>query len=248
MKRKKGGIVGRILDHYLRDVINRVNDLETGIRVLVDSPSYVHDQKAGFNGVGGRKRIFRELLDKYDFHHIVETGTYLGDTSGYMAATSGKPVFTCELNPSLYRLAKMRLKDIPSVRLHNMDSRSFLSQLKKNADITGKDCFIYLDAHWGKDNPLREEISLIASSWDQFIIMIDDFQVPGDSGYVHDDYGTLEYVDMPRLKRHHNLRAYFPSMPSGDESTRPTGCVVMARNDPFGERLDEVGSLRRHDQ
>ncbi len=247
MSRKGVGIVRRVLDHYLREELNRVNDLETAVRILVDSPSYVHEPRAGFNGVAGRKKIFGDLLAAFDFRHILETGTYLGDTSGYMAVTSGLPVLTCELNPSLYRLAKMRLKNVPSVRLHNTDSRTFLTQLRSNAEITGNSCFLYLDAHWGKDNPLRDEISLVASAWDRFIMMIDDFQVPGDSGYLHEGYGTLEYIDLPRLKRLYGLRAYVPSMPSGEEPVPPTGCVVLARNDPYGGRLAEVGSLRPHD-
>lgn len=228
-------------------MLNRVNDLETSIRVLVDSPLYVHDDIVGFNGVRGRKKIFNEILNTYSFHHIIETGTYLGDTSGYMTTTSGVPVLTCELNQSLYRIAKMRLKHISSISLHNMDSRAFLMHLSNNTGITKKCCFIYLDAHWGKDIPLREEIMIIASNWDEFVIMIDDFKVPGDDGYAHDNYGTLEYINMPHLRRQYNLRAYFPSMPSTEEPTQPTGCVVMAKKNSFGERLDEVMSLRRYD-
>lgn len=240
-------LIMKIRDHYCRDIINRLNDIETGISVLVNSPSYVHGQNAGFNGVKGRKVIFQDLLSNYKFSHIIETGTYLGDTSGYMAKTSGIQVLTCEKNTSLYSLAKMRLKETRSVCLHNMDSREFLVELSKNPDITQNECFIYLDAHWGKELPLKEEISTIASCWEKFVIMIDDFKVPGDEGYVHDSYGTLEYIDMSKLKTKYNLCAYFPSMLSSKEPKPPTGCVVLVKNNKYAEGLRKINSLRSYE-
>jgi UDP-N-acetylglucosamine:LPS N-acetylglucosamine transferase len=114
-------LINKIRDHYFRDVINRINDLETGIRVLINSPSYVHSEETGFNGQVGRKQIFKDLLTEFRFSQIIETGTYLGDTTGYMARTAGIPVFSCEKNNLLHDLSKMRLKDISSVCLFNKD-------------------------------------------------------------------------------------------------------------------------------
>ena len=237
-------IVRRILEHYFRDVIDRINDLETGVNVLVNSPTYVHAAEVGFNGVEGRKRIFAELIGAGKIKTILETGTYLGDTSGYMATASGVPVLTCEYNKKLYSLAKMRLKDLTSVELYNMDSRAFLRELAKNKEITENECFIYLDAHWGKDLPLKEELEIIASCWSKFVIMIDDFQVPDDDGYVHDKYGTLKFIGMPELKAKYNLSCYFPKMRAAEEPKPPTGCLVLARNDSYGACLQRVQSLR----
>lgn len=241
-------LIKKIRDHFCRDIINRLNDIETGISVLVNSPSYVHDQDYGFNGVNGRKRIFEDLLGNHKFFHIIETGTYLGDTSGYMAKTSGIPVLTCEKNKSLYSLAKMRLKREQFVLLHHMDSREFLVELSKNPDITQNECFLYLDAHWDKDLPLKEEISIIASRWERFVLMIDDFKVPDDDGYLHDSFGTLEYIDMDSLKTKYNLCAYFPSMPSDQETKPPTGCIVLAKNDRYADGLRKINSLRLYEE
>lgn len=241
-------LIKKIRDHFCRDIINRLNDIETGIGVLVNSPTYVHDQDAGFNGVKGRKIIFQDLLSNYNFSHIIETGTYLGDTSGYMAETCGIPVLTCEKNASLYSLAKMRLKKIKFVHLHNMDSKEFLMKLSKNPDITQSECFVYLDAHWGEDIPLKEEISIIASFWEKFVMMIDDFEVPGDDGYMHDRFGTLKYINMDSLKIKYNLCAYFPSMPSSYEPTPPTGCIVLAKNGQYADGLRNIKSLRLYEK
>jgi len=48
-------------DHFFRDILNRINDLETGIRVLVNSPSYHHDDGGGFNGQNGNEAIYRYI-------------------------------------------------------------------------------------------------------------------------------------------------------------------------------------------
>ena len=100
-----------------------------------------------------------------------------------------------------------------------------------------------MDAHWGKDLPLKEEISIIASRWDKFVMMIDDFKVPGDDGYMHDSFGTLKYINMDSLKTKYNLCAYFPSMPSSQEVKPPKGCVVLAKNDQYADGLRKTNSL-----
>jgi hypothetical protein len=193
----------------------------------------------------GRKRIFADLLSGgAGFKTIIETGTYLGDTAGYMAMVSRVPVLTCEQNKKLCSLAKMRLQDIPLVKLFNLDSRVFLRELSKDKSITGRECFFYLDAHWGKELPLKEEIQIITSCWDKFVIMIDDFKVPGDDGYIYDSYGTLEYINMPSLRSKYDLRCYFPAIRSAEESIPSTGCVVLAKDDDYGRRLQDIKSLR----
>ena len=236
----------KIRDHFFRDILNRISDLETGIRVLVNSPCYNHDDGGGFNGQDGRKRIFLDLVDRYDFSCLIETGTYLGDTTGYMAKETGLPVYSCERNPSLFSLAKMRLKGIPRISLSNMDSREFLSGLSNRPEIVENECFLYLDAHWGKDLPLKEEIFLIASRWKKFILVIDDFQVPGDDGYRHEGYGTLQYIEISKLRSSHDLCVYFPAIPSMEERPEATGCVLLAKNDPYAAPLEEIPTIRRY--
>lgn len=236
----------KLRDHFARDLINRINDLETAVRVLVDSPSYDHEKGAGFNGQVGRKKIFQDLLGGFDFSFMIETGTYLGDTTGHLATVSGRPVFSCEVNGALHSLAKMRLKGFPSIYLYNTDSRTFLENLAAKPEVTESECFIYLDAHWGKDLPLKEEISIVASRWEKFIVMIDDFQVPGDAGYAHDSYGTLKYIDYPRLRERFGLCAWFPAIPSNEDPAGATGCVMLAKEGDFSDPLNDISSVRRH--
>lgn len=77
--------------------------------------------------------------------------------------------------------------------------------------------------------------------------MIDDFEVPGDSGYGFDSYGldkslTLDYV-RPSLSRH-DLRIFYPSVPSGEETGKRRGCAFVAPVE-VSEKLEEISGLKK---
>ena len=236
----------KLRDHFLRDLINRINDLETGIRVVVSDPDYRHEARRGFNALRGRQRIFEELATAIAFANCVETGTFLGESTGFMATHTGRPVFSCERNPSLHALAKFRLKAVPQATLMLGDSRALLQELSRKPQVVEGDCFLYLDAHWGRDVPLNEEIEIVATRWKRFVIMIDDFEVPDDPGYTHGHYGTLKAIGMDGLRERHGLRAWFPTTPSREEWAGAPGNVVLAKEGPHGAVLDRMTSIRRH--
>ena len=48
--------------------------------------------------------------------------------------------------------------------------------------------------------PLADEIEIISGGWPDFVIMIDDFCVPGDDGYEFDDYGPGRRLDVEYLE------------------------------------------------
>jgi hypothetical protein len=102
--------------------------------------------------------------------------------------------------------------------------------------------FFYLDAHWYDHLPLAEETEFIFSNFDHFVVMVDDFQVPEDSGYKFDDYGpgrTLTLKDFP-FDRDARVSTYFPARNSNQESGRRRGCAVLASQSmtPVVDRLD----------
>jgi hypothetical protein len=129
------------------------------------------------------------------------------------------------------------------------DSRTFLADLAKREDVPLQNVFFYLDAHWEKDLPLYDEVRLILENWRNSVVMIDDFQVPDDSGYAYDDYGngnclTLDYLK--ELIEKHQLAVFFPSAASGDETGHKRGCVILADKGPAADRLTAVESLRQY--
>ena len=225
----------------------RVGMAEAVVDALLDSPRYKAGEHVGFNGQAVRKTIFRALIDAFDFGAIVETGTWLGSTTGYMAETSGIPVFSGELNHRFHAVARMRLADIPSITLSHADSRRFLADLAGQPELAKMSTFFYLDAHWYSDLPLEDEIEIIATHWPNMVIMVDDFQVPGDEGYGYDNFGpgkvlTLEYI-AGAMKRN-DLSAWFPSVRSSEETGSKRGCVILARHGPDERVLASLGCLR----
>src|SRR5277367_1440023 len=68
-----------------------------------------------FNGQARRQTLFDQLLRELKIVTIVETGTFRGTSTAYMAKT-GLPVFSSELRPCYFHYASLRLANIPNVR------------------------------------------------------------------------------------------------------------------------------------
>ena len=214
---------------------------------------YHFDSAAGnefggpFNGQEGRQEIFWELAGKFRFEAVVETGTFRGTTTAFMAETIDTPIFTVELNPKMFHFAKLRLREYSNVNIACGDSRSFLRELIANPEVPKRNVFFYLDAHWNEDLPLHEEVSIIGKNWQNSVIMIDDFEVPTDAGYEYDDYGEgkrlcLEYLGAD-LKS--DWSVFFPARKSSDETGFRRGCVVLGSR-PLEQELSETRSLNAY--
>jgi predicted O-methyltransferase YrrM len=231
--------------HDLADTRRRLRNVENALDTLIESPVYRAGDEVGFNGQLARKALFRALIERVGFDSIIETGTWVGNTAGFMAQTAGLPVFTTEVERRFYFLARSRLAGVGNIRFELGDSRAFLRALAATGSA-GATPFVYLDAHWYEDLPLIEEIDVIAAHWRQFVIMIDDFQVPGDAGYSYDRYGdlalSLDYI-RASLERH-ALAAYFPATPAAQETGARSGCVVLARRNGLATALDQLALLR----
>ena len=224
---------------------SRMANLEIVVDFLINSPTYIDSEDDGYNGQAFRKIIFRDLLNEFGFEAIFETGTLAGSTAGYMAKSANVPIYTCELNERFFALAKMRLKDIPNIHFNLCDSREFLKMMSEQVDRKAR-IFIYLDAHWALDLPLKEEIEIICTSWDTFVIMIDDFKVPGDNGYGYDDYGrgrSLTLENFGKVFNKYGLIPFFPALSSADETCSKRGCVVLAKQGEISERLSKLQSI-----
>lgn len=191
-----------------------------------------------FNGQEFRQQIFLGLLATVGCQVIVETGTYLGTTTAYLAA-SGLPVYSVESNPRFFAYASWRLFRFGSrIRLREGDSRAFLRLLGRDPAFPGGRAFFYLDAHWHSDLPLRDELKTIFEQWPDSVVMVDDFQVPGTT-YGYDDYGTGQQLNLEYLEplRHLQLAAFFPAIGPEAETGERRGCVVLCRAGGEVERL-----------
>lgn len=248
--RRRWALLRRRLDELERltsEQSTRIRHLEIALQTLIANPVYSPDPTVGFNGQIARKRLLEEILRAVEVAALVETGTWTGNTAGYLAAT-GLPVRTVEKNPLYHALARRRLAHLRNVHLANLDSRMFLRGLAEDPACHGARLFFYLDAHWEHDLPLAEEVEAIASGWKEFVIMIDDFEVPDDPGYKYDDYGpdralTMSYL-APLLQRY-DLVPFAPRVASAEETGQRRGCVVLTCRGHLADRLEQLRGLRR---
>ena len=198
-----------------------------------------------FNGQEFRQGIFKDLVSTYSFRAIVETGSFRGVTTEFMATESGLPVYTVEAESRFFHYAKLALRKNKKVKVILGDSRQFIVDLSKNKSFPKDSVFFYLDAHWHDDLPLFREIELVGANWTNTIIMIDDFEVPDDTGYNFDDYGggkrlNLDYI-FPLLEN--KWVVFFPSAKSDLETSIKRGCVVLVSKD-LEDTIKQVTTLR----
>jgi hypothetical protein len=201
-----------------------------------------------FNGQRYRQALFHQLINAIAPPAIVETGTYLGATTELLAQT-GLPVFTIEGQLRHYGFARARLRQHRNVMLSHGDSRAELRKLFKGAlsGLCNDRLFCYLDAHWNEDLPLAEEIQIIFSGFPNAVVMIDDFEVPGDSGFGYDHYGpgrALNASYVAPMVETHDLALFYPSTPSSEESGLRRGCAVLCKTGINCEKLQMVSLLR----
>jgi hypothetical protein len=201
-----------------------------------------------FNGQPLRRDLFAAVIKQLCPIAIIETGTFLGETTQFMAQTK-IPVFTIEFSPRNLGFARAKLWRYRNVKFFRHDSRVGLRTLFDGplARLTSRPLFFYLDAHWNADLPLAEELEIILDCCSSPVIMIDDFQVPDDPGYGYDNYGvgkalTPEYI-APTVKAH-DLRVLYPATRSCDEGGQRRGCVVVTKDKLHGEKLSSLPLLR----
>ncbi|UCH47850.1 MAG: hypothetical protein JSU95_17655 [Betaproteobacteria bacterium] len=252
MNRRLLSRIGRNMTRWisipaLRSLRRRVGALENVVEKLLEEEQYAPDSTRALNGQQGRQHIFAQIVRDSGIETIVETGTYLGDTTGWMHKVSGLPVYTSEINRHFHLLAKRRLAGYKDIHLVHGDSVDALRKLAASP-VSNLQAFFYLDAHWYESLPLFEELRIIVSHWNNFVVMVDDFEVPGDDGYGFDDYGFRRSLSMScfgKAFRELGLTAYFPVLSSTQETGARSGCVVLAK---FGSaaagQLDKLALLR----
>lgn len=231
MQRSTSNLRDRLADWYGR--------LEYRVR-----PSLSRRRGGPFNGQVLRQSCYGELQKKFGFSAIIETGSYRGITTS-LFARAGVPVYSIETNPRFAAYSETRLRHEPHVRILRGDSRWQLSRLAKDALVPKRNVFFYLDAHWFDDLPLREEIEIVMQGWEDWVIMVDDFQVPGTT-YAYDAYGPGKNLEadylQPLLDR--GLCMFYPSLPASAETGARRGCVVLCGQETVRRRLTTCHHLR----
>jgi len=219
----------------------------TGVLDYHRHPHKKESWEGGFNDQKGRQQIFKEVVQAIPFDLIIETGTFRGETTEFMYRQTNLPIYTVETGSRLFGYSWAKLRRYREVCVCRGDSRVFLKNLLSKSEIKERNLFFYLDAHWERDVPLKEEVEQILSLSHHSVIMIDDFEVPGDSGYRFDDYGQDKKLNLSylQLEKFSQVEVYFPALTSNEETGAKRGCVLICNHPHWTEKLNRISLLRR---
>ena len=200
-----------------------------------------------FNGQLGRQNIFLQIVENTHPIEIIETGTFQGTTTEFLTENSSANISTIESHRRIYGFSKMRFLFNPRVKTYFGDSRLLLKRILNKAIDKEKIQFVYLDAHWNEDLPLKEELDIVFQLIPNCVVMIDDFKVPDDEGYGYDDYGvgkalTIDYLDS--AINQYSLSVYFPVLPAIKETGARRGCCLLGLTDAVNQKLSQCDLIR----
>ncbi len=149
-----------------------------------------------FNGDIYLADEFRKLRDKHGINYVIETGTYHGHTTQWLAENF-KQVYTIESNIKHIKIAGEYWQSKPNSRVNSIglfeaDSSVYLIDVINEVPEKSP-LMIFLDAHWYA-NPVLAELDQIKESNRKPVLVIHDFKVPGhpELGYdIYPDQGIV---------------------------------------------------------
>jgi hypothetical protein len=126
-----------------------------------------------------KRRVIRELQQRYGVRVFVETGTYLGDMTAAMLPYFAQ-LHSIELGADLYAGACRRFAGSPQVHLYQGDSAEVLPRIVNELN---EPALFWLDAHFSggitargtEDTPIARELAIIfGQRIPDHVILIDD--------------------------------------------------------------------------
>jgi hypothetical protein len=127
---------------------------------------------------------FIAFKKKYKIKTAIETGTYHGDTTSWLAENFDI-VYTVEYDKRYLDVAQDQISKYTNIRSYLGSSTDylgkFLDESKDNSVI------VFLDAHWYA-NPVLQELDRIRESGTKPVLAIHDFKVPERPDLGYDEY------------------------------------------------------------
>ena len=189
-----------------------------------------------FNGQVKRLQLICTIFELYKPDHSVETGTYLGSSTIYIAGLTTGTTYTIEVDQKLLDRASKRFS-LNHPRLNIIcilgNSSEQLDSLLKNFSKNEK-IFLYLDAHWKKYSPTYDEILSLCRWGGNWIAVIDDFPIYHDPNYGHD---PLPVEAIKELAREGHYSIYVPQVKAELETgaVRGAGFLFSQKAQPILE-------------
>jgi hypothetical protein len=134
-----------------------------------------------------KRALLRGVAKEHGLRVFVETGTYMGETAWALRRELDR-IETIELEPTLARLARIRFKRVPNVRVHEGDSAAVLPRI---LETLTEPALFWLDAHPSTDRtahdgpiPLQAELAAIGRhEVSGHVVLVDDLRYLGTPGY-----------------------------------------------------------------
>ena len=143
-------------------------------------------EEHGFHNDPIFRRLIIEMIERLPITSFMETGTGLGDSTLFVGRANPElAVFTCEFSRQRYWHSKIRLRRWRNVEVSHGSSPEFLRDLLRKPQIA-EFPLVFLDAHWYDYWPLEDELEILTAKVNKMIIVIDDFQVPGQPQFGFD--------------------------------------------------------------
>jgi hypothetical protein len=133
---------------------------------------------------------FLYFKKKYEIKVAIETGTYHGDTTKWLAENFDK-VYTVEYDRRYLDIAKNQISNYSNIHSYLGSSTDYLGKfLEESKDSS---IIIFLDAHWYA-NPVLKELDRIRESGLKPVLAIHDFKVPERPDLGYDEYANQGIV------------------------------------------------------
>jgi hypothetical protein len=183
------------LKNLLKRVLGQLG-LWHGASLVRQVPAILRWLRAGCTGAAPhavKMMAVKAHILRFGLQEFVETGTYMGDTLAYVAAT-GIDCASIELSPQLHQAARRRFASARNVRLIEGDSGIRLPEML--ADIR-RPVLFWLDGHYSAGvtasaalhTPISAELqAILRHPVKGHVILIDDARCfDGSNDYPHID-------------------------------------------------------------
>ncbi len=154
----------------------------------------------------------------------------------FSASKAGRyQIHSVDIDQYSTNAAKKNFSSNSNIYLYHSHSEKFLNFLL-SPEIEGghleNNYLFFLDAHWGKDWPLRDELRVILKL-NKFLIVIDDFMVPGksDPSFPQGSFGfdfykgqILNWAYIADVLSSTRVKVFYPTRPNRDKK----GWVLIA--------------------
>lgn len=155
-----------------------------------DDPLFFEMGALGFNHAPELLCAIASLKQTHRLTAAVETGTFQGNTTRALNLLFDN-VHSIEIIEKNYKHSKEHLQGNEQIHLHLGDSTQTLPLILK--ELQNESVLLYLDAHWGRNWPILDEIKAAAQTHkDRCVIVIDDVLVPG-----YEEIGFDEFDNQP---------------------------------------------------